>query len=303
MIYTVTLNPSLDYIVQLQDFQIGSLNLAKEEHIVPGGKGINVSLVLKNLGIESTALGFIAGFSGVELERNLQERGIATNFVTAGTGLTRINVKIKAKEESEINAQGPRINRKELFAMLETLELLQDGDVLVLAGSIPKMLPNTIYRTILEKLQGRKIKIVVDTTKELLRHVLHYKPFLIKPNQQELSEIAGKELYYIEDILEQAKKLSRLGAQNVLVSMAGEGAVLLTDQGDTMYSKAPKGALVNSVGAGDSMVAGFIAGYLTTNDYKEAFKMGVSAGSASAFSKELATKEQIDRIYSSVWVE
>ncbi|MFT4143005.1 MAG: 1-phosphofructokinase [Mobilitalea sp.] len=303
MIYTVTLNPSLDYIVQLQDFQIGSLNLAKEEHIVPGGKGINVSLVLKNLGIESTALGFIAGFSGVELERNLQERGIATNFVTAGAGLTRINVKIKAKEESEINAQGPMINRKELYAMLDTLELLQDGDVLVLAGSIPKMLPNTIYRTILEKLQGRKIKIVVDATKELLRHVLLYKPFLIKPNQQELSEIAGKELYYMEDILEQAKKLSRLGAQNVLVSMAGEGAVLLTDQGDTMYSKAPKGALVNSVGAGDSMVAGFIAGYLTTNDYKEAFKMGVSAGSASAFSKELATKEQIDRIYRSVWVE
>ncbi|HWT76272.1 MAG TPA: 1-phosphofructokinase [Mobilitalea sp.] len=298
MIYTVTLNPSLDYIVTVQDFRTGTVNRTKDELIYPGGKGINVSIVLKNLGLESTALGFIAGFTGEELSRRLKEKGVTANFISVKEGLTRINVKIRSGEESEINGQGPVTSEKELETLLTILDQLQENDILVLAGSIPESIPSTIYRTIMERLSQKKIKTVVDATKDLLLNVLQYRPFLIKPNNHELSEIFGKELKSTQEIIQHAKKLKEMGAQNVLISMAGDGAVLITEQGDTYFSEAPKGILKNSVGAGDSMVAGFIAGYLNTGDYKEAFKMGISTGSASAFSEELATKEEVLGIYS-----
>lgn len=293
MIYTVTLNPSLDYIVTVEDFRTGIVNRTKEELIYPGGKGINVSIVLKNLGLESTALGFKAGFTGEELGRKLTEKGIATSFVTVEKGITRINVKIRSIDESEINGQGPITNDKELNTLLEMLDHLKEDDVLVLAGSIPESIPSTIYRMIMERLVHKKIKIVVDATKELLLNVLQYQPFLIKPNNHELGEIFGIELKSTEDIIQYAKKLKEMGAKNVMISMAGDGAILVTEKGDTYFSEAPKGKLKNSVGAGDSMVAGFIAGYLNTKDYLEAFKMGICTGSASAFSEELATKDEV----------
>lgn len=297
MIYTVTLNPSLDYIVTVQNFRTGTVNRTSNEQIYPGGKGINVSIVLNNLGMKSTALGFIAGFTGEELGRLLKEKGISTDFISVKQGQTRINVKIRSEEESEINGQGPMTDKTELDQLFHMLSMLKDEDVLVLAGSIPESIPSTVYRRIMEQLSNKKIKVVVDATKDLLLNVLEYKPFLIKPNNHELSEIFGKELKTVEEVMEYAKKLKELGAQNVMVSMAGDGAVLVTEHGDTYFSEAPKGTLKNSVGAGDSMVAGFIAGYLNTKDYKEAFMMGISTGSASAFSEELATKEEVLKIY------
>lgn len=293
MIYTVTLNPSLDYIVSVQDFQVGIVNRTKDELLYPGGKGINVSMVLKNLGIESTALGFIAGFTGKELGRKLNEKGIYTDFISVKQGMSRINVKIRSNQESEINGIGPNISENEMDLLYEKLNQLNDEDILVLAGSIPESVPSTIYKDIMEKLIDKKIKIVVDATKDLLVNVLSYKPFLVKPNNHELGEIFGVELHSREDVIPYANKLREMGAQNVLVSMAGEGAVLVTEQGDVYITEAPKGKLKNSVGAGDSMVAGFIAGYLNSKDYKEAFKMGVCTGSASAFSEELATKDEV----------
>lgn len=299
MIYTVTLNPSLDYIVSVQDFRTGIVNRTNEEMIYPGGKGINVSIVLKNLGLKSTALGFTGGFTGEELNRKLKNQGIDTNFISVKEGLTRINVKIRSKEESEINGQGPVIDKTELDALFELLDQLKEEDILILAGSIPEAIPSTVYRTIMEKLSNKKIKIIVDATKDLLVNVLEYKPFLIKPNNHELGEIFGKVLKTKDEMIEHANQLKNMGAQNVLVSMAGEGAILVTEQGETYFSEAPKGILKNSVGAGDSMVAGFIAGYLNTKDYKEAFKMGICTGSASAFSEELATKEEVFAIMNS----
>lgn len=296
MIYTVTFNPSLDYIIKINNFTVGMVNRSEEETIFPGGKGINVSIVLKNLGIESEVLGFIAGFTGEEIKSKVEEMGCTTNLIKLNEGISRINVKLKGKVESEINGGGPKIDKKSLNKLFKQLEELKKGDILVLAGSIPRSLPEDIYEKIMEKLQDKDTKIVVDATKDLLVNVLKYKPFLIKPNNHELGEIFNVVLKTDKDIIEYGKKLQEKGAQNVLISMAGDGAILIDSNGKSYKSEVPKGKVKNSVGAGDSMVAGFVAGYLTTNNLYSAFKMGIATGSASAFSEELATKEEVMRL-------
>ena len=293
MIYTVTFNPSIDYIVRLKDFTVSEINRVNYEQILPGGKGINVSIVLKNLGHDSTALGFLAGFTGVAMQQMLHTFGVTDDFVRLDDGFSRINVKIKAERETEINGQGPVITQEAQRALFEKLDRLTHGDTLVLAGSIPNTLPDDMYERIMEHLAGRGIRIVVDATKNLLRRVLKYRPFLIKPNNHELGEMFGIELKTDDDIIFHAKKLQEEGATNVLISMAGDGAILLTSEGVFYRSAAPKGTLVNSVGAGASMVAGFLAGFMESDgDYERAFYMGVATGSASAFSENLATREE-----------
>ena len=293
MIYTVTFNPSIDYIVRLEQFTAGEINRVNYEQILPGGKGINVSIVLKNLGHESTALGFLAGFTGVAMQQMLHSFGVTDDFVRLNDGFSRINVKIKAESETEINGQGPVITEEAQRALFAKLDRLTSGDTLVLAGSIPNTLPDDIYERIMEHLEGRGIRIVVDATKNLLRRVLKYRPFLIKPNNHELGEMFGVELKTDDDIIFHAKKLQEEGATNVLISMAGDGAILLTAEGVFYRSAAPKGTLVNSVGAGDSMVAGFLAGFMESDgSYERSFYMGVATGSASAFSPNLATREE-----------
>lgn len=296
MIYTVTFNPSLDYIVTVKDFKTGVVNRTVDEIIYPGGKGINVSMVLKNLGYDNTALGFMAGFTGDEICRLLEEKGVKADFIHVKKGVSRINVKLRSNEESEINGMGPAIEEKDIEKLYEKLDLLQDGDVLVLAGSIPSVMPESMYMDIMKHLQNKKLDIAVDATKDLLVNVLPYHPFVIKPNNHELGEIFGVTITEKDDVVKYAKKLQKKGARNVLISMAGEGAVLVTEDGQEFRAEAPKGELKNSVGAGDSMVAGFIAGYLATKDYGEAFKMGVCTGSASAFSEELATKADVQAL-------
>lgn len=293
MIYTVTFNPSLDYIINIENLKMGETNRSSSEMILSGGKGINVSTVLKNLGFENVALGFIAGFTGKEIEKGAKEFGINTDFIELREGLSRINVKIKADKETEINCTGPSISPDELEMLYSKLRELKDGDILVLAGSVPPSLPQDIYEKIMEMLQNKGIKIVVDATKDLLLNVLKYNPFVIKPNNHELGEMFGVVLKTEEEIIEYAKKLQDMGARNVLISRAGDGAIMITENGEIYKSAAPKGTVVNSVGAGDSMVAGFIAGYLNNGSYEEAFKTGVATGSASAFSKYLATKEEV----------
>ncbi|WP_040394168.1 1-phosphofructokinase [Centipeda periodontii] len=293
MIYTVTFNPSIDYIVRLEDLTVGEINRVNYEQILPGGKGINVSIVLKNLGHDSAALGFLAGFTGVAMQQMLHSFGVKDDFVRLDDGFSRINVKIKAGRETEINGQGPVITEEAQRTLFEKLGRLKSGDTLVLAGSIPNTLPDDIYERIMEHLAGRGIRIVVDATKNLLRRVLKYRPFLIKPNNHELGEMFGVDLKTDDEIVYHAKKLQEEGATNVLISMAGDGAILLTSEGVFYRSAAPKGTLVNSVGAGDSMVAGFLAGFMESNgDYERAFYMGVATGSASAFSENLATREE-----------
>jgi len=296
MIFTVTFNPSLDYIVGLSNFHEGEVNRSEWEHIFPGGKGINVSMVLKNLAIGNVALGFVGGFTGKEIQRRIKAFGCTTDFVKLKSGISRINVKIKANKESEINGQGPNITKKEIAKLFEKLELLKKGDILVLAGSIPKALTEDTYENIMKILENRGIKIVVDATGELLFKVIKYQPFLIKPNKHELGEIFGVTLKNREEIIKSAKRLREMGAQNVLVSMAGEGAILIGNDNSVYEMKAPKGVVKNSVGAGDSMVAGFLAGYLENEDLWEAFRMGVATGSASAFSETLATKDEVLKI-------
>ena len=299
MIYTVTFNPSLDYIVNVPGFTCGRVNRTREEKIFPGGKGINVSMVLKNLGYENTALGFYAGFTGNELQRLVEEKGICADFIPVAEGMSRINVKIRGDEESEINGQGPAILNDDIEKLYEKLEKLRDGDILVMAGSIPDVMPQTIYMDIMKYLADRNLKIVVDATKDLLVNVLQYHPFLIKPNNHELGEIFGVTLKERSEVIPYAKKLQKMGAKNVLISMAGDGAVLVAEDGNIYESEAPKGKVVNSVGAGDSMVAGFLAGYLQSGSYQDAFHMGVCTGSASAFSEELATKAEVEQLLKS----
>lgn len=293
MIYTLTFNPSLDYIVTVSDFTCGIVNRTTEEIIFPGGKGINVSMVLKNLGFESTALGYYAGFTGDKLKSLLEEKGVKADFLPVKEGMTRINVKIRSKQESEINAQGPAISKEDVQKLYEKLDNLADGDILVMAGSIPDVMPETMYMDIMKYLQEKNLKIIVDATKELLLNVLPYHPFLIKPNNHELGEIFHVKITEKSDVIYYAKQLQEKGARNVLVSMAGEGAILVAEDGTVYTSEAPKGNVINSVGAGDSMVAGFLAGYLESGNYEKAFKMGVYTGSASAFSNELATKDKV----------
>jgi 1-phosphofructokinase len=298
MIYTVTFNPSLDYIVTVRDFTMGVVNRTSAEAIYPGGKGINVSMVLKNLGFPSTALGFLAGFTGDEINRLLEEKGIHTDFIHVEQGVSRINVKLRSAQETEINGQGPVIASEDIRTLYGKLDALQEGDVLVLAGSIPDVMPGSMYMDIMDYLKEKKIRIVVDATRDLLVNVLPYGPFLIKPNNHELGEIFGVELTEKDEVIRYAKKLQEKGAGNVLVSMAGAGAVLITEDGQEFRAEAPKGTVINSVGAGDSMVAGFLAGYLSTGDYREAFLQGVCTGSASAFSEELATREEVEALLS-----
>lgn len=297
MIYTVTFNPSLDYIVRLDSFTAGEINRVNYEQVLGGGKGINVSIVLGNLGHESTALGFTAGFTGEEIKRQLDGFGVKHDFVQLPEGFTRINVKVKAEKETEINGQGPDISeakREELFAKLDKLT---EGDTLVLAGSIPKTLPDDIYEKIMARLEGRGIRIIVDAEKKLLLNVLKYHPFLIKPNNHELSEITGGRLTNDKEIAAAAHMMQDKGARNVLVSMAGDGALLLDEQGTVYRIGCPKGKVINSVGAGDSMVAGFVAGYQQSGgDYEAALRLGTACGSATAFSLGLATREDIEAL-------
>lgn len=297
MIYTVTFNPSLDYIVGTEGFQLGNTNRTVSELMLPGGKGINVSTVLKNLGIESTALGFTAGFTGEEIRRRVSGLGFRSEFIDVGNGFSRINVKMKEFDGTEINGQGPVIGENAVGRLMERLDSLEEGDTLVLAGSIPASMPDSIYSDILARLEGKGVVSIVDATKDLLLNVLKYRPFLIKPNHHELGEIFGVDLERREDVVPYAEKLQEQGAQNVLVSMGGKGAVLLDAEGSVHMLPVPKGTLVNAVGSGDSMVSGFLAGWTEKKDYEHAFRMGISAGSASAFSELLATKEEILDLY------
>ena len=296
MVYTVTFNPSLDYIVNVSDFKLGQVNRTEKEVMFPGGKGINVSIVLKNLGMESTILGFTAGFTGEEIQRRVKEMGCVEKLIPIVNGYSRINLKLRSNEESEINGMGPVIGKEDIDKLYQMLDTLKAGDVLVLAGSIPASMPPTMYSDIMGYLQNKEVMIAVDATKDLLVNVLPFHPFVIKPNNYELGEIFDVTLKDKKDVIVYAKKLQEQGARNVLVSMAGDGAVLVAEDGSVYESEAPKGKVVNSVGAGDSMVAGFLYGYLTTGNYEIAFKNGVATGSASAFSENLATKEEVEAI-------
>lgn len=295
MVYTVTFNPAIDYIVHTAEMKLGATNRSDREEMYFGGKGINVSIVLRELGIDSKALGFTAGFTGEAIEKGLADVGIDTDFVRLDSGNSRINVKIKSTEETELNGQGPDIDDKAISALFEKLDKLSDGDTLILAGSIPSSLPSDIYQRILERLSCKKIKAVVDATKDLLLNVLKFKPFLVKPNNHELGEMFGVTLKTDEEIEKYARKLQDMGAVNVLISMAGDGAMLIDEFGKMHRCGVCRGTVKNSVGAGDSMVAGFIAGSLQ-GDYEYALKLGTAAGGATAFSDGLATKEKISEL-------
>ena len=297
MIYTVTFNPSLDYVVQVEHFQGDAVNRTSEEHVYPGGKGNNVAVIASNLGMKSRALGFKAGFTGAAMEQMLQEFGCDTDFIALEEGVTRINVKVKSDDEFEINGQGPRIPDEKIRQLYEKLDALESGDVLVLSGSIPNTLPDDMYERIMERLAGTGVRISVDATKDLLMNVLKYHPFLIKPNNHELGEMFGVTLERDDEIAEYARKLQEMGARNVLVSMAGDGAILVTEDGSVLKQLPPAGEVVNSVGAGDSMVAGFLAGYLKTGSYEEALKLGTAAGSATAFTSWLADAGTVGELY------
>ncbi len=301
MIYTVTFNPAIDYVVRMDgDLLPGMTNRSVSEECYYGGKGINVSMVLSELGQKSTALGFVAGFTGRAIDEAVRQAGIDSEFIMLKDGLSRINVKLKATEETEINAQGPKIDEASQKALFGKLSKLKEGDVLILAGSIPNSLPDDVYEKILSMLQGRGIEFVVDATKDLLKNVLKYHPFLIKPNNFELGEIIGKTLTTDDEIYEGALELQKLGARNVLISMAADGAMLVDETGKKYRIGVPKGKVRNSVGAGDSMVAGFVAGYMKTGDYDTALKMGTAAGSATAFSDGLAKAVDIEKLFKSL---
>lgn len=303
MIYTVTFNPAIDYVMNVPGLVPGEVNRSKEEYVFFGGKGINVSLVLRELGRDSTALGFIAGFTGDAIRRGVEDAGVKSDFIRLENGLSRINVKIKASTETDLNGKGPDISEKDLQSLFEKLDTLKNGDILVLAGSIPPDLPENIYETILARLSDKNITFVVDATGDLLKNVLVYKPFLIKPNHHELGEIFGKTLKNTDEIAHYAKEMQKMGARNVLVSMAANGALLVDETGRVHIIGTAKGKAVNSVGAGDSMVAGFLAGYLEKNDYSYALALGSAAGSATAFSEGLANKELVFRLLNEIQSE
>lgn len=302
MVYTVTFNPSIDYIVTVNDFQTGKTNRTADEYMLPGGKGINVSTVLTNLGIPTTALGFIAGFTGDEIERKTKELGIRTDFIRIPEGISRINVKLTSIDGTEINGMGPNINAMWVERLMQQLGMLTEGDILVLAGSVPESVSRNIYGDILAALQGRNVTVVVDATKSLLMNALPYHPFLVKPNKHELGEMYGVTLKTTEEVVEYARLLKQEGAANVLVSMGGEGAVLVAADEQVYRASAPAGKLRNSVGAGDSMVAGFLAGWLKAHTYEEAFRMSVACGSASAYSDNLTTAAETNALYVQVIV-
>ncbi len=303
MIYTVTLNPSIDYVIKLDNLKNGEVNRTKEEYVYPGGKGINVSLILKELGYKSRALGFVSGFTGLYIKDTLKNKGLEEDFINLKNGFTRINVKVKSNEETEINGQGPNIDDESLNKLYEKLDSLKENDILVLAGSIPKTLDSSLYENIMKRLANKNVKIVVDATKDLLMNVLKHKPFLIKPNNHELEELFNVKLNGIDDIITYAKKLKEMGAKNVLVSMGKDGALLINEDEKVLISNVAKGEVKNSVGAGDSMVAGFIAGYLNSNNYEEALNLGAASGGATAFSNDLATKEDIYKLIDEIKIE
>ncbi len=302
MIYTVTLNPSLDYTVWVENFQEGIVNRTKKEYLTAGGKGVNVSLVLHRFGCETTALGFLAGFTGEEIARQIRETGCATDFIFLKNGFSRINIKLKSGEETEINGIGAEISEEDFSLLLQKLNNACGNDVLVLAGSVPKSMGDQVYRRLAEAALKRGMKLVTDASGELLRQVLPCRPFLIKPNHHELGELFDVTIRTMEEAVIYAKRLREQGAQNVLVSMAAQGAVLVTQ--DAVYlADAPKGTVINSVGAGDSMVAGFLCGYLEGGDFETALRMGIAAGSASAFSAGLARREEIEKVFSDVYLK
>ena len=301
MIYTITFNPALDYLLQVQNFEMNKINRTQREELIPGGKGLNVSIVLKNLEIDNTALGFIAGFTGEELKRQLEEYGVKTEFIKVKKGITRINVKINSIiegkfEETAVNGNGPFIEQKDIENLMKKIQNMTQEDIVVLSGNIPKNINSSIYKKICEILNKRKITFVVDSTQELLVNILKYEPFLIKPNKEEITETLKCKAETRDEIVNAAKKLKNMGAQNVLVSLGADGAILITKEGKIFSSTAPKGKVINTVGAGDSMVAGFLAGFLKTNDYLYALKTGISTGSASTFSSRLATKEEMEEL-------
>ena len=297
MIYTVTLNPSLDYIAECKDFTLGATNRTSSEIIYPGGKGINVSIVLSNLGDRTTALGFLAGFTGEHIDSLIKDMGISSRMIRLNDGMSRINLKLKSKEETELNGMGPNISIIDIARLYQKLESITEDDILVLAGSIPPSVSEGLYSDIMERLKETKIKIVVDATKDLLMNVLDKKPFLIKPNIHELGELFNVKLDSADEALPYALKLKEMGAVNVIISMGKDGAMMVDEYGNSYTMNSPEGKLVNSVGAGDSLVAGFLHKYLETGNYEEAFRYGVCTGSASAFSSALATKEEVEKLY------
>lgn len=298
MIFTVTFNPSLDYIVRVDEMRLGTINRTNYEQLLPGGKGINVSIVLGNLGHPSRALGFSAGVTGAALEKLLADTGVDADLVHVKAGFTRINAKVKAVEETELNGQGPRIAPEDVDALFSKLDVLGQDDTLVISGSVPNTLPSDMYEQVMERLAGHGVRIVVDAERDLLTRVLPYRPFLVKPNNHELGDIFGVTLKTRDEVVPYARRIQEMGAQNVLVSMAGEGGVLVAADGQVYQSPAAKGTVVNSVGAGDSCVAGFLAGLMETGSYQTAFRMGLAAGSASAFSDHLATRPEVEDLMS-----
>lgn len=296
MIYTITFNPALDYMVSVPDFCLGRTNQTQEEILLPGGKGVNVSVVLKNLGYDSVALGFIAGFTGAEIRRRMEDMGCMTRFITVPNGMSRINMKLKSVEGTEIHGTGPKIDPQGLQELMKQLDTMRTGDILVLAGSIPAGISDSIYQDMMSQVEGKGILTVVDATKNLLVNVLHHRPFLIKPNHHELGEIFEVEIKQRDEAIFYAKKIQEMGARNVLVSMAHAGAVLVDETGRVHESPAPGGHLVNAVGAGDSMVAGFLVGWMESGKYEHAFEMGIVCGSASAFSEFLATRIEVEAL-------
>lgn len=303
MIYTITLNPSIDHVVAMNDLQEGLVNKVNIENFYAGGKGINVSKILKEHGVENIALGFISGFTGEFIKNNLEQCGIKNDFINVLNGYSRINMKIKTNEnETEINGLGPSISESNIEELFSKLEKLSSSDILVLAGSIPPTLPDNFYEEIIKRLSNKNIKIIVDARNNLLLNVLKYRPFLIKPNHHEISEIFNLEIKTTDELILYGNKLKEMGAQNVLISMGGDGAILLTESDGIYKSNIPKGTLKNSVGSGDSMVAGFIAGYLKANDYKEALKLGAASGSATAYSDDLAKISFINELSSQIQI-
>ena len=311
MIYTITFNPALDYTTQVEKFEIGKINRTKSENILAGGKGLNVSIILKRLGIENTALSFIAGFTGKELERKIQQYNIKTDFIEVDKGYTRINVKISSLEknsliqesETALNGNGPEITENDIERLLQKIHNINSDDMVILSGNVPKCINENIYEIICKELNERNIQFVVDASQKLLMNCLKYKPFFIKPNKDELEETFNTKIKTKEEIIIYAKKLQEKGAQNVLISLGGNGAILLTEKNEVYYSNTPKGEVINTVGAGDSMVAGFVSGYLKKQDYKEALKLGIASGSATAFSAGLALKEEIDELLKQITIE
>ena len=288
MIYTVTLNPALDYVMQVKNLQFDDINRSHFEDLHYGGKGINVSVILTRLGIPNKALGFIAGFTGERLNELLISEGINCSFLRLENGATRINVKIKSDTELDINARGPEIHESDVERLIDSMRNIKEGDYLVLAGSIPENLPSNIYERILCSLDGKGIKVIVDATGDLLKNVLKYKPFLIKPNHHELGDLFGVKVQNDEDIVKYANKLREMGAGNVLVSRGAKGATLVDENGEVTSIGIVEGKIVNTVGSGDSMVAGFLAGFIETGDYKYALRLGAAAGNATAFCEALA---------------